>query len=380
MRIWMICCLVFLSLSACTKKVVPSELVRAVKVVTTMPAQQHTELAFSAEIRPRSEANLSFRVPGKITERLVNLGDSVKVGQVLARLDVQDLRFSQDAARAALNSTQAQFDVAQADLKRFTELYQKGFIGAAEFDRRTASSKSAKAQLEQAKAQLGLQGNQTAYANLIAPSAGVITAVDAEAGMVVAAGAPVMRLAKELERDVVFNVSENQVQAMVAMQGQKNKLQVQLWSDVSSPLYATVREIAAAADPITRTFQVKAELAPQDAIRVRLGQTANVKVVFPSGVSTQNQPKQGFLLPLSALREVQGQTHVWVVNKSTMTVNSVIVQVSGIAGNEAAISSGLKPGEQVVTAGVHVLHPNQKVKLYVPSPNTAKIQPVSAKP
>jgi multidrug efflux system membrane fusion protein len=363
--------------AACSKAETPSAPVRAVRTVTVSADTAGGSYEYAAEVRARTESRLGFRVGGKIVRRTANLGDPVKAGQVLAQLDSQDLHLGQEAARAALVAAQANFDQTSADFKRFKELRDQGFISSAELERRETALKSAQAQLDQARAQSSVQGNQAAYASLVADASGVITGVDAEPGMVVAAGAPVVRLAHDGPRDVVFNVPEDKVGEIKALAAQPGRFKVRLWgSDETLP--ARIREIAAAADPVTRTFTVKADLgtAPAGA-SVRLGQTATIVADMPklAGITK---------LPLSALREEQGKTAVWVVDKATMTIASRAVQIAGADGNDVVVSGGLAAGQLVVTAGVHVLNPGQQVKLYVdpaapPVATAATGTPVSAK-
>jgi RND family efflux transporter MFP subunit len=169
-----------------------------------------------------------------------------------------------------------------------------------------------------------VQGNQTRYATLVADASGVITGVDAEPGAVVASGAPVVRLAHDGPRDVVFNVPEDRAAELRAMAGKVGALKVHVWNDDRPPLASTVREVAAAADPSTRTFMVKADIGRAD---VRLGQTASVKIEMPR---VAGQIK----LPLAAVFEAKGVPAVWVVDRASMTVKQQPVRVAGAEGND----------------------------------------------
>ena len=344
-----------LLLGACSKSAPPPEPVRAVKTVVIAPATAGSNYEYAAEIRARVESRLGFRVGGKMIERPVNVGDTVKAGQVLARLDPRDLRLGEDVARAAVASAAVNLQQAEADFKRYRDLRDQGFISGAELERRETTLKVAQAQLAQARAQSGVQGNQTAYAALTADAGGVITGVDVEPGMVVAAGAPVLRLAHDGPRDVVFSVPEDKVALVQAIAARQGPVQVRLWSSTGSEVPATIREISAAADPATRTFLVKADLGSTAA--PRLGQTATVAIASPrlAGVAR---------VPLSALKEHQGGSSVWIVDPASMTAVARPVQVGGAEGNEAVVLAGLSPGDRVVTAGVHVLSAGQKVRLY----------------
>ena len=344
--------------AGCAKTETAPEPVRAVRTVMVSSGAAGGVHEYAAEVRARTESRLGFRVGGKLVRRNVDAGSTVKAGQVLAQLDPQDLKLGQDAARAALTAAQANYEQAAADFKRFKELRDQGFISSAELERRDTALKAAQAQFDQAKAQSSVQGNQAAYATLVADASGVITGVDAEPGMVVGAGAAVVRLAHDGPRDVVFSVPEDKVGLIKALAAQPGRFKVRLWGATGEPLAATVREIAAAADPVTRTFVVKADIGRDASNSVRLGQTATMLVEMPKTIGINK-------LPLSALKEEQGRTVVWVVDKASMTVKPQPVQVAGAEGNDAVVTAGLAPGQIVVTAGVHVLNPGQKVKLYV---------------
>jgi len=343
-------------LAACSKTETAPDPVRAVRTTTIAPQTAGGAYEYAGEIKSRTESRLSFRVGGKMLKRHVDLGDTVKAGQMLAQLDPQDLRLGQDAARAAVAMAQASYDQNAADFKRYKDLHEQGFIGPAELDRRDMALKTARAQLDQAKAQSNVQGNQASYAALLADASGVVTGVDVEPGMVVAAGTPVLRLAHDGPRDVVFAVPEDKVGLVKAMAAQPGRFKVRLWGGDAPALPATIREISAAADPVTRTFLIKADIGGANG--VRLGQTATVLLELPQTAGVTK-------LPLSALREEQGKSTVWLVDRASMTVKSQPVTLAGADGNDAVISSGLAAGQVVVTAGVHVLNPGQKVKFYI---------------
>lgn len=354
-------------LAACSKPVPAPEPVRAVRTMTVTSGVAGGAHEFAADVRARTESRLGFRVAGKMVSRQAEVGQRVKAGQVLAQLDAGDLRLGQEAAAAAAHAATTQYELAAAEFKRFQELRAQGFISAWELERRESSLKATKAQADQARAQADVQRNQAGYAALTATAGGVITGVDAEPGTVLAAGTPVMRLAHDGPRDAVFAVPEDGVAAMRALLGRQGALQVRTWGSQGT-LPATVREVAAAADPATRTFQVKADLGTAG---VQLGQTLTVSIALP--------PRQGITkVPLTAVMQQQGQTAVWLVDPASMTVKVQPVAVAGAEGNDVVVSSGLSPGQVVVTAGVHVLTPGQKVKYYMPAaPGTGAV-PVAA--
>lgn len=363
-------------LAACSKTEPAPDPVRAVRTLTVAAQTAGGAYEYAGEVRARTESRLSFRVGGKMVKRLVDLGDIVKSGQLLAQLDPQDLRLSQEAASAAVTAARVSYEQNAADFKRYKDLRDQGFISSADLERRDTTLKASKAQLDQALAQANVQGNQAGYSNLLADAKGVITGVDVEPGMVVSAGSPVLRLAHDGPRDVVFSVPEDKVSLIKALAGQPDRFKVRLWGTQQTTLPVTIREISAAADAATRTFLVKADLGAVPNPEIRLGQTATVIVELPqtSGVTK---------LPLSALREEAGRSSVWLVDRASMTVKAQPVQVAGADGNDAVITAGLAPGQVVVTAGVHVLNPGQKVKFYVdpgvPSASAAAGTAVSVK-
>jgi multidrug efflux system membrane fusion protein len=343
-----------LMLAACGEKSVAPEPVRAVRTLTVGQLSGATTRDYAAEVHARIESRLAFRVGGKITQRPVNLGDRVRNGQALAQVDAADLRFGQDAARAGLASAQVNYDQTALDYKRYQDLRTQGFISSADLERRNSGLQAAKAQFDQARAQAGMQTNQAAYAALTADAPGVITAVYADVGAVMAAGTPVVSLAHDGPRDVVFAVPEDQLAIFRQLQGKPGGVGVTLWGG-SAAIQATVREVAAAADPASRTFQVKADLPAGAA---ELGQTATVHVELA--------PADGKLrLPLQAVAGRDARSFVWLLDKATMKVREQPVVVLRPEGDNLVLDSGVKVGDTVVTAGAHVLTPGEQVSLYV---------------
>lgn len=339
-------------LVACSKPPAPAEPIRSVKVITVGLQPTLAGLEYAAEVRARVETRLGFRVGGKLIERPAELGQRVRVGQLLARLDAQDLKLAADAAAAQVAVARTNRDLAAADFKRFESLRAQNFISAAELERRESTLQAAQAQLQAAQAQAAAQGNQSGYATLSADASGVITAVLAEPGQVLAAGTPVLQLAQDGARDAVFALPEDKVGALRV----GHPALVRSWSN-NATLQAQVREVAASADPVTRTYAVKVALPA--AADWPLGSTV---VVLPAAL--QQAGAQVFKLPTNALRQEGQGTAVWVLDTASMTVKSQPVQVATADGNDVVISAGLQTGMQVVTAGVHVLSPGQKVTLY----------------
>lgn len=354
MRLYFISLLTVPLLVACNPPPTQQEPIRAVRSLVVQSGETALQNEYAAEIRARTESRLSFRVGGKLVRRPVDVGDLVKAGQVLAQIDASDLRLGQDAARASVSAAETQLALNEAEYKRYKELRDQGFISGLELERREAALKASRAQAEQARAQASVQGNQAGYAVLVADVSGVVTAVDAEPGAVLSAGTPVLRVAQDGPRDVVFSVPEDRLPALRALLGKPGAVKMRPWgSDASLP--ATVREVAAAADPMTRTFLVKADVGRTD---LRLGQTATVLIDTPAVPGV-------FKLPLPAVFEQGGKSQVWIVEPGKLTVRAQPVAVVGAEGNLALVAAGLANGQRVVTAGVHALTPGQQVRLYI---------------
>ncbi|MFC3624851.1 efflux RND transporter periplasmic adaptor subunit [Vogesella amnigena] len=342
--------LLMLALAGCKEDVKPVEEIRPVRYVLAGSSNSQDSQQFSGEIRARHESQLAFRVGGKVLERRVNAGDSVKKGQLLAVLDGSDYQLDTSAKQAQLAAAQADLAQQEADLKRYRELLTQNFISAAQVERQQTAVQAARARLQQAQAALSASRNQGNYTALLADSDGVISSIGAEPGMVVAAGQPVARLAANGEREVAFQVPENAVDALRGASGFK----VKLWAD-GRELDARLRELAADADGATRTYAARLALNGSDA-EVRLGMTASVRALLPG------QPGAAMRLPLSAILDEQGKHYVWVIN-AQQQVGRKAVTVGAIDGDSIAITSGLRGGEKVVTAGVHLLRDGQRVTL-----------------
>jgi RND family efflux transporter MFP subunit len=345
-----------LVLTACSPKQPAPEPVRSVKLMTVGASDLNVQGEYTAEVRARIEARLGFRVGGKILVRQAEAGQRVQAGQVLAEVDVQDYALAAQAAQAQVIGARTQRDLAAADFKRYEALLAQNFISAAELERRAAVLKAAQATLDQALAQAQSQSNQASYAKLTAPTAGIITGIEAEPGQVVSAGQPVVRFAQDGPRDAVFAVPEHVVSRL--KMGQKMSVSV---GNTLQTLQGQVREIGASADPVTRTFSVKLALVKAESLP--LGITLNVHA--PQLAGSQSDVIK---VPTNALRQEGTQASVWVFDPQTSTVSSQVVQVTTADGNDVVIASGLKPGQQIVSTGVHVLSPGQKVSVFNANP------------
>jgi multidrug efflux system membrane fusion protein len=316
---------------------------------------QATETAiatYSGEIRARHEIALAFRVPGKIASRLVDLGSRVKAGQELIRLDPSDQALGATGAAAQLAAAEAERSLAKADLERYRGLKDKGFVSQAAFDARQTGFEAAQARVTALAAQSSLSRNQAGYTVLRADHDGVISAVLAEAGQVVAAGQSVLRLAREDEKEVAISIPESRMSELARV----GRAEVVLWArNAASRLFAgQLREVAPVADPVTRTYPVRVSILGTDS-SVLLGMTANVSFLSSAATPTMN-------LPLTAIYQQEGKTAVWVVGKDNKVALRAVT-LSSLGEDGAHIAAGLTPGERVVTAGVHKLIPGEQVTL-----------------
>jgi RND family efflux transporter MFP subunit len=337
------------ALAACSKPVEKTEDIRPVRAVVLASSDIDVNAEFAGEVRARIESKLGFRVGGKIVSRKVDVGTLVKRGQVLMALDPQDLQLSQAQAMAALRSSETSRDLAQADAQRYRELRSQNFVSQAVLDEKESSLKAAQASVDAQQALYRGQANQANYATLIADVDGVVTQVEAEVGQVVSPGTPVVQVAKAGEKEIVIGLPEDKVDALRKL----SDVQVRLWADPSRSVAGKIREVSPVADPATRTYTAKVTI-PDSLADAKLGMTAVVQ--FASKTATPQ-----IKVPLTALFHEKSTTSVWVVEKGT--VKLVPVTVVGAAGNELVLGSGVKPGQTVVTAGVNLLKPGQKVKI-----------------
>ncbi|MGH8493533.1 MAG: efflux RND transporter periplasmic adaptor subunit [Moraxellaceae bacterium] len=342
-----------LTLTACSRKEAPAAPERPVKLLTVGASQVGASTEFAGEVRARVESNLGFRVNGKITSRLVETGQRVRRGQELARLDPRDFQLSDQAASAQLIAAKAQLENARSEYKRYEELAKKGYVSQTDLDRKRVELSAAEAQHDQATSGMSLEKNRLVDTSLRADADGVVTAVQADVGEVVSAGQPVIRLAQDGAREIEVEFPEDRTGLARAA-----KAEVKLWAVPGSSFPATLRELAAAADPVTRTFRARYTVkAPANALA--LGQSATLKLNLPTVTSGAAR------LPTTAIFGKQDQTLVWIYDSKTSLVNQQAVKIAGADGNDVLVA-GLKPGQQVVIAGVHVLSEGQKVKPFTP--------------
>lgn len=338
-------------LAACKPAAEPEpEPVRPVRVTTVESQEGGETVSLTGQVEAREEVNLSFRIGGRMIERSVNVGDRVRAGQVVARLESDTPRNALRSARAELTAVRARLVEAQNNFERHRSLLDRGFITRAMFDQAEQAYRTARAQVDSVQAQVNIAETQLGYANLISDSSGTVTARRAEPGEVVAAGQPIVQLAREGGRDAVFDVPARVIQTAPA----DVEVVVTLSSDPKVRATGRVREVAPQADPVTRTFKVRVGLNDPPAA-MRLGSTVTGSIQLGAG--------PGIQIPASALTAANQRPAVWVLDPATNTVSLRNIEVLHYDLARVAVAEGLQPGDIVVTAGVQTLRPGQQVRL-----------------
>lgn len=338
------------ALAGCQEEAPPAPDVRPVRTVTVERRAGGEPVSLTGQIQAQDQVSLAFRLDGRLIERRVNVGDAVTPGQLIGRLDPQIQQNALRQAQASLSAAQGQLTQARNTFNRQQELLNKGFTTRSQFDQAQQALQSAEAQVDSAQAQLRNAQEQLSYTELQADAAGTITAVGAEPGEVVQAGKMIAQVARQGGRDAVFNVPAQ----LIRTAPQDPVVGVALTDDPNVKTTGRVREVAPQADPTTRTFLVKIGLTnPPPAMRLGATVTGRIQLAAPPGVE----------VPASALTEANGRPAVWVVDPQGQTVALRHVDVLRHDPASVVISQGLETGEIVVTAGVQVLRPGQKVRL-----------------
>ncbi len=338
-------------LTACKPVEEPEpEPIRPVRVTTVESREGGETVSLTGQVEAREEVNLSFRVGGRMIERSVNVGDRVRAGQVVARLESDTPRNALRSARAELTAVRARLVEAQNNFERHRSLLDRGFITRAMFDQAEQAYRTARAQEDSVQAQVNIAETQLGYANLISDSSGTVTARRAEPGEVVGPGQPIIQLARQGGRDAVFDVPARVIQTAPA----NAEVVVVLSSDPKVRTTGRVREVAPQADPVTRTFKVRIGLNDPPAA-MRLGSTVTGSVRLGAG--------QGIEIPASALTASDQRPAVWVLDPASNTVSLRNIEVLRYDLARVAVAEGLQPGDIVVTAGVQTLRPGQQVRL-----------------
>ena len=325
-------------------------MVRPARVMEINYQQRSQPLVLAGTVVPRIESTLGFRVAGKVTARTVDVGATVKPGDLIAQLDPSDYRLAVDNARAALASADADYVRAKADHERYLGLRGTGAFTPQTLEQRQSLAATTLARVDQAKSQLSSAENNLAYTELHADAPGVVTAVQAEVGQVMAQGQGVVRVARTDELEILVGVPEHRLKAM----RKADTASFELWSDPGHRHVAKLRELSPSADPMTRTYPARfSVIEPPEFIG--LGMTASLSFERPDAAPVAE-------VPLSAIFQRGTQPAVWVVDKESGTVTLRPVTIARWRNDTAAIAGGVKDGEMIAVAGVHKLEAGQKVK------------------
>lgn len=329
---------------------VMTETPRPVRTIRIAADEQGDALILPADVRPRYEQRLGFRVGGKIAQRLVEVGQTVKAGQILAVMDSADVLPAIAAQRSQVEAARTDETLQAAELKRVTELRDKGFLSGAAHERQEALTQAAAARHDAARSQLAQVSNGLSFQTLRADRAGVVVGIDAEVGAVVAAGQSVARIAQLGEKELVIAVPERSVGAL------KNAKTIIAVADaVPGKIYeATLRELAPSADPASRTYAARLSIRNADEA-LSWGMSSTVRIALTESPS--------IVVPNSALYTRDATPRVWVVDAATQTVQPVAVTLGASRDEGVVVTQGLKRGDIVVTAGSNLLQPGQKVRL-----------------
>jgi RND family efflux transporter MFP subunit len=328
------------------EKAAPS---RPVLVARVHYEAESPERSFVGTIRPRIETDMGFRVPGKVAKRVVEVGQTVDVGQPLATLDEVDLKLQAEQAEAEFRAATGVLAQAAAAETRAKDLRVKGWTTDAQLDQAKAAGDEARARLNRAQRSVELTNNSLSYATLVADTRGVVTATLIDAGQVVASGQTAIRVARFAEKEAVVAIPETLVG-----RAKEGVASVSLWSEPNKKYAAKLREIAPAADPATRTYLAKFSL-PDAGENVSLGMTATLTLSDPETTRVAR-------LPLSALYS-QGRDPSFYVVDDTGEVSLKPVAVKSYESNDVVISGGVDEGSKVVVLGVQKLDPAQKVRV-----------------
>jgi membrane fusion protein, multidrug efflux system len=329
-----------------------------IRVMTVGFAPLTATRSYTGVIKPRVESDLGFRVAGKITERLVDVGRRIKEGDVIARLDATDLKLALEVQEAELRAATSTRDQAAAAQQRYRELLEKGHVSTAALEQRTATADEARQRVEKATRAVATARNQIAYTELKADAAGIIATLPAEVGQVVTAGQTIARVARTGELEVQVAVPEQQLDEL-----RTSKATVELWSNGAFKYDAVLREVSPEADNASRTYQARYTIANADP-RVALGMTATVKLAQAGGAVVAR-------LPLPAVMNDGRDPSVFVVDSAGTAIKRTPVEVILFGRDDVVIGGGLVEGQRVVTLGTHQLDETRPVRIVEMMPPAA---------
>ena len=307
--------------------------------------------SFTGTVAARVQSDLGFRVSGKLLERLVDTGQTVKRGQALMRIDPVDLRLAAHAQEEAVMAARAQEQQAVKDEARYRNLLGTGAISASSYDQIKAAADAAKARLSAAEAQAEVARNATRYAELLADADGVVMETLAEPGQVISAGQVVVRLAHDGQREAIIQLPET-LRPAVGSSGQAT-----LYGREGVTVPARLRQLSDAADRLTRTFEARYVLAGELA-DAPLGTTVTIQLQAGSESS-----QGGLQVPIGALLDSGSGPGVWVIEGEPAHVTWRPVTVQSLGDDVAQIAGNLNIGDRIIALGAHLLREGEQVRL-----------------
>ena len=345
----MTCLLLSILATGCGKQAQQETDIPSVKAMRVGIEESGDAVNYAGEVKGRYESQLAFQVGGKIITRNINLGDRVSQGDILLAIDAKDVAQSANIGAAQVESARAQLSLAEANLNRYRQLYEQEAVSLAQYEQYKTTYDSAVATLKQAEAQAVQGSNALGYSRLLSDGDGVISAINAEVGQVVAAGQSIVTLVKSGELEVEINVPENRLKDVQVGQ----TVTASFWALENVTAQGTIREISPMADKTARTYKVRVSLDNPPA-EVSLGMTANIVI------KQENRVDKELVIPLTAIFQTGDTPNVWVIEEEKVRLQPIVIENFG--DNSVKVLSGIKQGETIVIAGVHKLHDGQMVR------------------
>ena len=328
-------------ISGCGSEKPPEDTSLKVRTITIGKESGTTNAGYSGTIHNRTETNLAFQIGGRVLNKFVNVGDSVQAGQVIAQINGSDTAAQVQNSEGAVKAAQSAFELAETNAKRYRELYAQQAISKLQLDQAENQLNAASAQLQQAQAGLNLSSNQSSYTNLTAPDTGIITALNLEAGQVVAAGQSIGTLAAGHEPEAVIALPEQELSKIHV----GSPANITFWALPNVTVQGVVREISPVPDPVARTYTVKITLQnPPNEVQLGMTVNANLTTTDTSNIT----------IPLTALvKDSNGNNAVYIIRDKK--AHLVPIKTGDFGQNSVIVTSGLAKGDIVITAGTQQL-------------------------
>lgn len=334
---------------SCTSLSVPIEDIPLIRTMIVSADNVNRNYVYSGEVRGRYESQLAFQTSGKILKRYVERGSPVRPGQVLMEIDPQDIRQLVAIQQAQVAAAKSALQLAEQNLKRYKKLFEQEVISKAQLERFENARDSAQAGVEQAQAALTQAKNQMEYSFLRADKPGVISMIMVEAGQVVGQGQSVAVLVQNGDREIEISVPENRINDL----RKSSRIKITFWAMSDIVAEGNIREIAPMTDPISHTYRVRI-LMPKPPSEVKLGMTASVHLAASDDISPTPY------IPIYALYQTGDKPQVWIVQDDCVHLRAV--KTGEFGSKDIQVISGLNPGDEIATAGVHKLREGQRIK------------------